>query len=74
MGDYLSKRIEMYINLLGSFYIDLDDYSNLKRNDLDINMKKSKKKYRAYIKNYLNSDGKIPGYKKVINIIKKNFK
>jgi hypothetical protein len=71
MGDYLSKRIEMYINLLGSFYIDLDDYSNLKKNDLDINMKKSKKKYRTYIKNYLNSDGKIPGYKKVVNIIKK---
>ena len=74
MGDYISKRITMYINLLGLFFIDLDDYYNLKKSDLNINMQKSKKKYQIYLKNYLNSDGKVPGYKKVIKIIKKNFK
>jgi len=29
------------------------------------------KKCQNYIKYYLNCDGKIPGYKKIINIIKK---
>ena len=61
----------MYINLPGLFFTDLNDYYNLKKSDLNINIEKSKKKYQIYIKNYLNLDGKIPGYKKIINIIKK---
>ena len=73
MGEYLSKRTSLYSSLLGINSISLDNNYFINKNQLNLDLKLSKKKYQTYIKYYLNSDGKIPGYKKVIDIIKKNL-
>jgi hypothetical protein len=73
LGEYLSKRTSLYSSLLGINSISLDNNYFINKNQLNLDLKLSKKKYQTYIKYYLNSDGKIPGYKKVIDIIKKNL-
>ena len=49
--------------------MDISDYHSLKKNKLNLILKSSKQD-NYYIKNYLNADGLIPGYKKVIKLLK----
>ena len=71
LGNYLSKRCSMYSNILGLFTINLDLEFNFKKNYLNKNFNHAIKNYNKYINNYLNSNGKKPGYKKILNIINK---
>ena len=71
LGDYLSNRIKEYEKLLNLQSIDINDYDFLKKKKLNSLLNISKKKNNYYIKNYLNSDGKDPGYKKIIRLLKK---
>ena len=69
LGDYFSGRIRQYERLLNLKSVDINDYQSLKKNNLDLKLNSSKK--INYTKNYLNSDGLIPGYKKVIKLLKR---
>ncbi len=71
LGNYLSKRSLMYSHELGVFTYDLDKDENLIKKYFDKNLKKSKKNYYKYINEYLNPDGKQPGFVKIMNIINK---
>ena len=61
----------MYSHELGVFTYDLDKDENLIKKYFDKNLKKSKKNYYKYINEYLNPDGKQPGFVKIMNIINK---
>jgi hypothetical protein len=67
LGHYLLKRCDMYSRALNLFSIDLDSDLRLNKNNLNVHMNNSKKKYEHYIKNYLNSDNKVFGYNKIIS-------
>ena len=71
LGNYLSKRSLMYSRELGVFTYNLDKDENLIKKYFDKNLKKSKKNYYKYINEYLNPDGKQPGFVKIMNIINK---
>ena len=70
LGDYFSNRIKEYERLLNLQPVDIGDYHSLKKNKLNLILNSSKKS-NYYIKNHLNADGLIPGYKKVIKLLKK---
>ena len=71
LGSYLSKRSSLYSHELGVFTYNLDKDESLVKKYFDENFKNSKKNYSRYINEYLNPDGKQPGFIKIINIIKK---
>ena len=70
LGNYFSNRVCRYEKILNLQSLDINDYHMLKKNKLDLILNSSKKN-NFYIKNYLNSDGLIPGYKKIIKLLKK---
>ena len=70
LGDYFSNRIKQYERLLNLQPVDIGDYHSLKKNKLNLILNSSKQS-NYYIKNHLNADGLIPGYKKVIKLLKK---
>ena len=57
----------------GIIKINLEDYSIKNKKELLYKLNKAKKKYSKYNKNFLVPDGKNPGYKKIIKIVKNNF-
>ena len=71
LGDYLSKRCEAYTLELGLFSINLDEEIKINKNEFDKIFRYTKKNYKRYIYRYLNTDGKKPGYLKIINLVKK---
>ena len=71
LGNYLSKRSAMYSHELGVFTYNLDKDESLVKKYFDKNFKSSKRNYHRYINEYLNPDGKQPGFVKITNIIKK---
>ena len=71
LGNYLSNRVQQYEKILNLQSIDINDYALLKKKKLNSLLNISKKKNNYYIKNYLNSDGENPGYKKIIKLLKK---
>ena len=68
LGNYISNRVVQYEKLLNLKSIDISDYHSLKKNKLDLILKSSKQS-NYYIKNHLNADGLIPGYKKVVKLL-----
>jgi len=68
LGNYISNRVAQYEKLLNLKSIDISDYHSLKKNKLDLILKSSKQS-NYYIKNHLNADGLIPGYKKVVKLL-----
>jgi hypothetical protein len=71
LGNYLSNRVQQYERELNILSIDIDDGALLNKKRLNRLFSYNKNKYRHYIKSYLNSDGVIPGYQKIIKLIKK---
>ena len=69
LGSYVLNRVQQYERLLNLQSVDISDYHSLKKNKLNLILKSSKQD-NYYIKNYLNADGLIPGYKKVIKLLK----
>ena len=70
LGNYLLNRVHQYERLLNLQSVDIKDYQSLKKSNLDYILNSSKRN-NSYIKNHLNSDGLIPGYKKVIKLLKR---
>ena len=70
LGSFVSDRVVQYQRLLNLQSLNIDDYPLLKKNKVDL-IFNSPKKNNYYIKNHLNSDGLIPGYKKIIRLLKK---
>ena len=68
LGNYISNRVAQYEKLLNLKSIDISDYHSLKKNKLDLILKSSKQS-NYYIKNHLNADGLIPGYKKIVKLL-----
>jgi len=70
LGNYISNRVMQYERLLNLQSVDISDYHSLNKNKLDLILNSSKQS-NYYIKNHLNADGLIPGYKKVIKLLTK---
>ena len=70
VGTYVAKRSELYRNQLGLFSINLDNQKQLNKQYIDKEIAKSGKKSKVYISEYLNADGNLPGYKKILQTIK----
>ena len=70
LGSYFLNRVNQYERLLNLQSVDIKDYQSLKKSNLNFILNSSKRN-NSYIKNYLNSDGLIPGYKKVMKLLKK---
>ena len=65
------NRTEYYKKILNLYSIDLDYPLNINKNFLKKEIEGNKKRNKHYIKKNLNSDGKTPGYKKIISTIYK---
>ena len=70
LGDYLSNRVKGYEKLLNLQSVDINNYHSLKKSKLDPILNSSNNN-NYYVNNYLNADGVIPGYKKIIKLLKK---
>jgi hypothetical protein len=70
LGDYLSNRVKEYEKLLNLQSVDMNNYHSLKKSKLDPILNSSNNN-NYYVNNYLNADGVIPGYKKIIKLLKK---
>ncbi len=70
LGNYFSSRVKQYEKLLNLQAVDISDYQSLKKSKLNLILSSSKQS-NYYIKNHLNADGLIPGYRKVIKLLKK---
>ena len=70
LGDYLSNRVKEYEKLLNLQSVDINNYHSLKKSKLDPILNSSNSN-NYYVNNYLNADGVIPGYKKIIKLLKK---
>jgi hypothetical protein len=69
-GMYISNRISYYQKELNLYSIDLDNYENYNRKDIENDLKYSIKNYDNYINNYIKTDNEELGSDKIIRILK----
>ena len=69
-GIYYKQRIIEYHKILNSPIFNLDNFKKIMELNLDLNFDKEFIYMNKYIKNYLNSDSKETGKKKVVRILK----
>ena len=74
LGEYISKRVSNYKNLLKLHSLNLDGNLDINKKKFLYNILKSKKGNKTYLNKNLNADGKLPGYKKILKTVKVIFK
>jgi len=73
MGDYLMRLSNKYIKDLDLKKVNIDNFNSENKNKIYLKNLYNPTLYNRFIKNKLNSDGKIKSSDRIINIILKNY-